>query len=110
MSEAEHRKPCESRGSRTVLGARGGEIPSRDSPIATLLTSDDGWSLPGQSAHIRERQSVLAVRQHNSVMIATPPEDAASQRLLLQNRQWFDQVENLRHQSQDLCILWRKPV
>src|ERR1700722_19951803 len=32
MSEAEHRKPCESRGSRTVLGARGGEIPSRDSP------------------------------------------------------------------------------
>ena len=79
-------------------------------PIATLLTSDDGWSLPGQSAHIRERQSVLAVRQHNSLMIATPPEDAASQRLLLQNRQWFDQVENLRHQSQDLCILWRKPV
>jgi len=34
MSEAEHRKPCESRGSRTVLGARGGEIPSRDSPAS----------------------------------------------------------------------------
>jgi len=33
MSEAEHRKPCESRGSCTVLGARGGEIPPRDSPI-----------------------------------------------------------------------------
>src|SRR6266404_3378376 len=29
---AEHREPCESRGSRTVLGARGGEIPPRDSP------------------------------------------------------------------------------
>jgi hypothetical protein len=28
---AEHREPCESRGSRTVLGARGGEIPPRDS-------------------------------------------------------------------------------
>jgi hypothetical protein len=36
MSEAEHRKPCESRGSRTVLGARGGEIPPRDSPFCDL--------------------------------------------------------------------------
>ena len=31
MATAEHREPCESRGSRTVLGARGGEIPPRDS-------------------------------------------------------------------------------
>jgi hypothetical protein len=28
----EHRKPCEPRGSRTVLGAPGGEIPPGDSP------------------------------------------------------------------------------
>ena len=34
MSAAEHRKPCESRGSCTVLGARGGESPPRDSPEA----------------------------------------------------------------------------
>jgi hypothetical protein len=34
---AEHREPCESRGSRTVLGARGGEIPPRDSPITPFL-------------------------------------------------------------------------
>src|SRR5215469_1653784 len=32
MRMAEHREPYDSRGSRTVLGARGGEIPSRDSP------------------------------------------------------------------------------
>src|SRR5213080_4417297 len=38
METAEHREPCESRGSRTVLGARGGEIPPRDSTIVTLLT------------------------------------------------------------------------
>ena len=56
------------------------------------------------------REDKRRLRQHNSLMIATPPEDVASQRLLLQNRQWFDQVENLRHQSQDLCILSRKPV
>src|SRR5207249_4000099 len=36
MSKAEHRKPCEPRGSCTVLGARGGEIPPRDSPIFTV--------------------------------------------------------------------------
>src|SRR6266478_4219921 len=32
METAEHREPCESRGSRTVLGAPGGEIPPGDSP------------------------------------------------------------------------------
>jgi RNA-directed DNA polymerase len=31
MATAEHREPCGSRGSCTVLGARGGEIPPRDS-------------------------------------------------------------------------------
>ena len=31
METAEHREPYEPRGSRTVLGARGGEIPPRDS-------------------------------------------------------------------------------
>ena len=31
MATAEHREPCESRGSCTVLGARRGEIPPRDS-------------------------------------------------------------------------------
>ena len=36
MEAAEHREPCESRGSRTVLGARGGEIPPRDSTCAEV--------------------------------------------------------------------------
>src|SRR6266481_9953548 len=35
METAEHREPCESRGSRTVLGATGGEIPPRDSTITS---------------------------------------------------------------------------
>src|SRR6266700_749579 len=35
MATAEHREPCESRGSRTVLGAPEGESPSGDSTIAT---------------------------------------------------------------------------
>src|SRR5215468_4404850 len=37
METAEHREPCESRGSRTVLGAPGGEIPPGDSTIAEEL-------------------------------------------------------------------------
>src|SRR5215475_1847671 len=37
MEMAEHREPCESRGSRTVLGAPGGEIPPGDSTNSALL-------------------------------------------------------------------------
>src|SRR5215469_15971670 len=36
METAEHREPCESRGSRTVLGAPGGEIPPGDSTQAAV--------------------------------------------------------------------------
>src|SRR6476646_317167 len=40
MATAEHREPCDSRGSCTLLGAPGGEIPpgdpTRASPSATL--------------------------------------------------------------------------
>jgi hypothetical protein len=35
----EHREPCESRGSRTVLGAPGGEIPPGDSTDPEILTT-----------------------------------------------------------------------
>jgi len=35
MAMAEHREPCDSRGSCTVLGAPGGEIPPGDSTIST---------------------------------------------------------------------------
>jgi hypothetical protein len=37
MATAEHREPCESRGSRTVLGAPGGAIPSGDSSTPPSL-------------------------------------------------------------------------
>jgi hypothetical protein len=36
MATAEHREPCDSRGSCTVLGAPGGEIPSGDSTWAAV--------------------------------------------------------------------------
>src|SRR3977135_648237 len=41
MATAEHREPCESRGSCTVLGAPGGETPPGDS------TPPARWSLQG---------------------------------------------------------------
>src|SRR5262245_45682723 len=37
MATAEHREPCDSRGSCTVLGAPGGEIPPGDSTDSTEL-------------------------------------------------------------------------
>ena len=37
MGAAEHREPCESRGSRTVLGAPGGETPPGDSTISAQV-------------------------------------------------------------------------
>src|ERR1700746_596916 len=41
METAEHREPCESRGSRTDLGAPGGEIPPGDSTIASFRVKPD---------------------------------------------------------------------
>src|SRR6516162_7176300 len=48
MATAEHREPYESRGSRTVLGARGGEIPPRDSTFSLDQPAPDalGMSAP----------------------------------------------------------------
>src|ERR1700704_994269 len=39
MATAEHREPYESRGSRTVLGAPGGESPPGDSSNSALLVN-----------------------------------------------------------------------
>ena len=47
MEAAEHREPCESRGSCTDLGAPGGEIPPGDSTIAS---HPDVRDAPGMSA------------------------------------------------------------
>jgi hypothetical protein len=38
LPTVEHREPCESRGSRTVLGAPGGEIPPGDSSLVEQPT------------------------------------------------------------------------
>ena len=40
LPTVEHREPCESRGSRTVLGAPGGEIPPGDSSLTSDLIMD----------------------------------------------------------------------
>src|SRR5262249_3555360 len=47
MATAEHREPCDSRGSCTVLGAPGGEIPPGDSAFASDRNASD---LRGMSA------------------------------------------------------------
>src|SRR6266567_809283 len=52
MATAEHREPYESRGSRTVLGAPGGESPPGDSTIASILTCPRYVRLAGNSGNV----------------------------------------------------------
>src|SRR5262245_3092203 len=58
MAPAEHREPCDSRGSRTVLGAPEGEIPSGDSTIAEILRSS-GRSVSPQKADGSPARSIV---------------------------------------------------
>src|ERR1700688_1480410 len=46
METAEHREPCESRGSCTDLGAPGGEIPPGDSTITTEVNLEEFLLFP----------------------------------------------------------------
>src|SRR6266702_8528020 len=52
MATAEHREPCDSRGSCTVLGAPGGETPPGDSTEAASCYVDHVRFTP-QSGHAR---------------------------------------------------------
>ena len=45
LPTVEHREPCESRGSRTVLGAPGGEIPPGDSSKRHVATPNNNVAL-----------------------------------------------------------------
>jgi enamine deaminase RidA (YjgF/YER057c/UK114 family) len=55
MSAAEHREPYEPRGSRTDLGARGGEIPLRDSPwLSAGAPTEFGFRRISAEAHTRQ--------------------------------------------------------
>jgi hypothetical protein len=48
---AEHREPCDLRGSCTVLGARGGEIPPRDSTNREILWPNWHFRFAPDSGH-----------------------------------------------------------
>jgi hypothetical protein len=61
METAEHREPCESRGSRTDLGAPGGEIPPGDSTIATNFSLGSDVSFRGEAEVGRAAEPSAAV-------------------------------------------------
>jgi len=52
MATAEHREPCDSRGSCTVLGAPGGEIPPGDSTFSTFADDRRRVRFASDSGHI----------------------------------------------------------
>src|SRR5262252_7331535 len=49
MATAEHREPCDSRGSCTVLGAPEGETPSGDSSIVSFSSRPEYVRLPSDT-------------------------------------------------------------
>src|SRR3979490_2072927 len=61
MATAEHREPYESRGSRTVLGAPGGETPPGDSTIASVSRCPRYVRLPPDSDRIADAEEVRVV-------------------------------------------------
>jgi len=59
MATAEHREPCDSRGSCTVLGAPGGETPLGDSTIGLVLPHVQEGKLRALAVNGTKRSSVL---------------------------------------------------
>src|SRR6516162_3353022 len=57
MATAEHREPCDSRGSCTVLGAPGGEIPPGDSTKADIAPCLDFVRFTPESGHRARRRA-----------------------------------------------------
>src|ERR1700751_2379738 len=64
MATAEHREPCESRGSCTVLGAREGETPPRDSTIAAVERCRHVGFTPAPDVWLRSQTTLRANRRH----------------------------------------------
>src|SRR5262245_1107617 len=63
MAMAEHREPCDSRESCTVLGAPGSEIPPGDSTFSTIRTRAElVWYKP--TIRSAERTQTLRRRAH----------------------------------------------
>src|SRR6516225_2621199 len=71
MATAEHREPCDSRGSCTVLGAPGGEIPPGDSTTAAVLGPNEIVSLtPASRLPATSNQSSLKWQGRRSCALA----------------------------------------
>ena len=64
LPTVEHREPCESRGSRTVLGAPGGEIPPGDSPVSYLKRCPRLGRERGHSGHGANTAHGLRFAEH----------------------------------------------
>jgi hypothetical protein len=73
MATAEHWEPYESRGSRTVLGARGGEIPPRDSTRRAKPAKPAGQVIAASLNHgfrLRRDAPLAEVNRPSNMLIA----------------------------------------
>ena len=62
----EHREPCESRGSRTVLGAPGGEIPPGDSTFTSVRARDVDFRFTLNTGRFSASQRTVETGQKRS--------------------------------------------
>ena len=70
LQTVEHREPCESRGSRTVLGAPGGEIPPGESSGADAASRGNAPASQRTHVGISEDEAVLPVSRRSEIMAA----------------------------------------
>src|SRR4051812_5336435 len=82
MGMAEHREPYDARVSRTVLGARGGETPPRDSPSVPDDQRNEALALAGRRpGRLRARRSrPEPARQEGRQALASQAAEAADPR------------------------------
>jgi len=66
QATAEHREPCDSRGSCTVLGAPGGEIPPGDSTSSPIRRVVSQWLQSADCCHSRIMKNGARTRTGHS--------------------------------------------
>ena len=78
METAEHREPCESRGSRTDLGAPGGEIPPGDSTTNQAAGGYVAYDPAKQTYALPPAQAMVLALDQSPIFMAPAFEVAAS--------------------------------
>jgi hypothetical protein len=106
MATAEHREPCDSRGSCTVLGAPGGEIPSGDS-----TNQEDGARSRIRQVFPQQRKGLLATVIDDNCPNQKSCADCRWWRSSIDGRDWQGQppIRTARVRGGPVYPRWSRP-